>query len=69
MIFYRVLGKYGRKSRWQQIDGATNLKQGVDFVLANIPQWRKRPDAETWEVGCKVPPKDTPQARRNGPIT
>jgi hypothetical protein len=67
MIYYRLLGKYSRRTRWKKINGASNLRQGVEFVETNLAQLRTR-DATTWEVGCNVPPRITPQARRSGSI-
>ena len=59
----------GDKSRWKPIDGATNLKQGVAFVERNLPGMRLVRDAGMWEVGCKTPPKNIPQAHRGGFIS
>lgn len=65
MIFFRLRGKTGYKSHWRKIDGASTLAQGVKYVTDNQAELAGR-GIDHWEVGCKVPPKDTPQSRRTG---
>ena len=65
MIFYRVLGKPAYKSHWRKIAGASNLREGVAYVEQNQRTIAIR-GVDSWEVGCSVPPGDTPQARRSG---